>query len=57
MQCDIFPPLRPLIELLYHLVPLLDVFVLRQYDNLGRRDERGLTDAMMPARLHAVVIK
>jgi SAM-dependent methyltransferase len=57
LQCDIFPPLRPLIEILYHLVPLLDVFVLRQYDSLGRRDERGPTDAMMPATLHAVVIK
>lgn len=57
IQCDIFPPLRPLIEILYHLVPVLDVFVLRQYDNLGLRDERGPIDSIMPATLHAVVIK
>jgi len=57
MQCDIFPPFRPLLEVAYHLVPLLDLFVLRQYDSLGKKDELGPTDAMMPAMLHAVVIK
>ncbi|MGH9904713.1 MAG: class I SAM-dependent methyltransferase [Pyrinomonadaceae bacterium] len=57
LQCDVFPPVRPMIELLYHVVPWLDVFVLRQYDNLVRRDERGPVDSIMPATLHAVVIK
>jgi SAM-dependent methyltransferase len=32
LQCDVFPPVRPLIELTYHIIPLLDIFVLRQYD-------------------------
>lgn len=57
IQCDVFPPLRPVIELLYHTVPLLDVFVLRQYDTNARRDESARTDAFMPVTLHAVVVK
>lgn len=57
LQCDVFPPVRPMIELLYHVVPWLDVFVLRQYDNLARRDEEGPIDSMMPATVHAVVVK
>jgi SAM-dependent methyltransferase len=57
MQCDIFPLVRPLIELSYHLVPALDVFILREYDVNSGKDERGPVDSMMPARLHAVVIR
>ncbi|MGI8995333.1 MAG: class I SAM-dependent methyltransferase [Pyrinomonadaceae bacterium] len=57
MQCDVFPPVRLFVELLYHVLPWLDVFVLRQYDSLARRDERSRTDSIMPATLHAVVIK
>lgn len=57
IQCDVFPPARPLIEALYHVIPALDVFVLRQYDSVGRRDELGPTDAFMPVTLHAVVVK
>jgi SAM-dependent methyltransferase len=57
LQCDVFPPVRPLIEIACRIVPLLDVFVLRQYDSVGRRDELGPTDAFMPATLHAVVIR
>jgi SAM-dependent methyltransferase len=57
MQCDVFPLARPLIEVLFHVLPCLDIFVLRQYDNVARRDEHTLTDSFMPAVLHAVVIK
>lgn len=57
LQCDVFPPVRPIIELLYHIVPWLDVFVLRQYDNLKRRDRQDAVDSIMPATLHAVIIK
>jgi hypothetical protein len=35
----------------------LDVFVLRQYDSVGRRDDHALTESFMPAALHAVVVK
>jgi|GEM_PF-291974 len=57
IQCDVFPPLRPLIELAYHVLPWFDVFVIRQYDSTGRRDDPGPVDAAMPATLHAVVAK
>jgi SAM-dependent methyltransferase len=57
IQCDIFPPVRPFIELLQHTVPLLDAFVIRQYDSNARRDASAETAAFMPATLHAVVVK
>ncbi len=57
LQCDVFPPARPLIELAFHVLPRLDVLVLRQYDGMGARDTRPPTDAFMPAALHAVVVK
>lgn len=57
LQCDVFPPVRPLIELAFHALPRLDLLVLRQYDGVGARDARAPTDAFMPAALHAVVVK
>lgn len=57
LQCDIFPPVRLLVELLFHVLPWLDLFVLRQYDSLAHRDRRGRTETFMPATLHAVVIR
>lgn len=56
MQCDIFPPARLLVEVMFHLMPLLDVFVLRQYPNHHQR-QRSATGEFMPATLQAVVIK
>lgn len=57
LQCDVFPPVRLLNEALMHLLPRLDVFVLRQHDTMARRDESAVTDSAMPAALHAVVIR
>jgi SAM-dependent methyltransferase len=57
LQCDVFPPVRPLIELLYHLLPRMDAFVLRQYDSVSQRKEEHRMESFMPAALHAVVIK
>jgi SAM-dependent methyltransferase len=56
IQCDLFPLVRPLLVLLYRVVPFLDVFVLRQYDSASRGEHR-ITDSFMPATVHAVVIK
>lgn len=56
IQCDLFPPLRLLLVALYYTVPLLDVFVRRQYDS-GARGGSRTTNAFMPATLHAVIIK
>ncbi len=57
LQCDLVPLFRPLLVLLYRVVPVLDVFVRRQYDSAGDHGENRVTDAFMPATLHAVVIK
>jgi SAM-dependent methyltransferase len=57
IQCAVFPPARPVIELVARLLPRLDTLVLRQYDGVDYRDERARTDAFMPAALHAVVVK
>lgn len=57
MQCDIVPVVRPFIELLFHTVRFLDVFVLRQYNTTEFRDERAMTDSMLPSNMQAVVVK
>jgi SAM-dependent methyltransferase len=56
VQCDVSPPVRGLIGLLYRILPKLDVFVQRQYTT-GSRDEWSRTDSFMPAGLYAVVVK
>jgi len=57
LQCDIFPPVRPFIELLFHTIRFLDVFIVRQYNTRQFQDERSLTDSMLPSNIQAVVIK
>lgn len=58
LQCDVFPPVRPLIEMLYHVIPVLDRFVIRQYDSFVHRNDPGAaTRFFMPAALYAVVVK
>jgi SAM-dependent methyltransferase len=57
IQCDIAPPLRPLIEVMFHTIPKLDRFVTRQYNTVQYRDERSECDSMLPSNLQAVVVK
>lgn len=57
MQCDIFPPVRLLIEVLFHLMPLLDSFILRQYASNRVRNKESATDSFMPVTLHAIVLR
>jgi SAM-dependent methyltransferase len=57
LQCELFPPLRPLVEVAFHLVPLLDRFVVRQYDAVGTSDPARVCDSMLPSNIHAVVVK
>jgi SAM-dependent methyltransferase len=57
MQCDILPPLRPVIELLQTALPWLDVCVTRQYSSPARREEGRVMDSIMPATILAVVVK
>jgi len=55
-QCEIFPPLRPLIELLAHSFPWLDRLVTRQYTTFSRRPGSEC-DSMLPSNLQVVVVK
>ncbi|MDB4446570.1 methyltransferase domain-containing protein [Akkermansiaceae bacterium] len=57
LQCDIFPPIRLLNEVLFRLIPLMDWFVFRQYNTRQFKTEESLTDSMMPSNIQAVVIK
>lgn len=57
LQCDIFPLVRPFIELLFHTIRFLDIFISKQYNTREFQDERSLTDSMLPSNMQAVVIK
>lgn len=57
IQCDIFPPFRPIIEILSLLIPLFDKGVTAQYRKVGERKEEDLIDSMMPSNMQAVVVK
>ena len=57
LQCDIFPLLRPFIELLCLVFPLFDKAILDQYNIVGQRGEEHKTDSMLPSNMQAVVIK
>jgi len=57
LQSDINPFVRPFVEILFHLVPLLDYTIVAQYDTRQRRDASTLTDTMLPSNVQAVVVK
>ncbi|HEY0917989.1 class I SAM-dependent methyltransferase [Devosia sp.] len=57
MQCEIFPPLRPLIELMAGGMRHLDRFVGTQYDNTWNRTPEHEIDSMLPSNIQAVIIK
>jgi SAM-dependent methyltransferase len=56
LQCDIWPPMRVLNEILFRIVPLFDVFIVRQYDSRAFGKNREI-DSMLPSNVQAVVIK
>lgn len=57
IQCDIFPPLRPLLEVVCSLFPILDKLIIAQYDIVGNRSAERMTDSMLPSNIQAIVIK
>lgn len=57
MQCDIFPPMRPVIWMMSKVMRFLDVFILCQYNAVNPRDRTTMTDSMLPSNMHAVVVK
>lgn len=56
LQCDIFPPLRPLMEVAFHALPFFDRFVRRQYQHLAPTEE-NVIDTMMPSNVFVVAVK
>ena len=57
IQCDIFPLARPFIELLFHTIGFLDVFIVRQHNTRQFSGEGAVTDSMLPSNMQAVVIR
>lgn len=57
LQCDVFPPVRLLIEALCRILPLFEYAVLRQYNNTARTEPSDPRIGIMPATLMAVVRK
>lgn len=57
LQCDIFPPARLVVEILFRTIPILDRFIIRQYDTREFRDSSSETDSMLPSNIQAVVVR
>ena len=57
LQCDIFPPLRPIIEIISLIIPFLDRFIMRQFDCVGYKSEDRIIDSMLPSNIQAVFYK
>ncbi len=56
LQCKIFPPIRPIIELMAWTIRIFDVFIFEQYDTRNFREDR-VVDSMMPSNVQLVAIK
>ena len=57
LQCEIFPPLRPIIEIACSILPYFDRLIISQYDTVGDRSEGRRIDSMLPSNIQAVVLK
>lgn len=57
LQCDIFPPLRPFVELAAVSARFFDRFIVRQYDTREFKTDASLTDSMLPSNIQAVVLR
>ena len=57
LQCDIFPPIRPIIEIISLIIPFLDRFIMRQFDCVGYKSEDRIIDSMLPSNIQAVFYK
>jgi len=57
LQCEIFPPLRPIIEITCSILPYFDRLIISQYDTVGDRSKDRKTDSMLPSNMQAVVTK
>jgi SAM-dependent methyltransferase len=56
IQCEVSPPLRPLLEVMVHGFPRLDRFVKRQYATYNMVPGTEI-DSMLPSNLQVVAVK
>ncbi|OGQ95227.1 MAG: hypothetical protein A2521_03555 [Deltaproteobacteria bacterium RIFOXYD12_FULL_57_12] len=56
-QAEIFPPLRPVIELACAALPFFDRLIIAQYNTVGNFSDDHKIDSMLPSNMQAVVIK
>lgn len=57
LQCDIFPLVRPFLELLCYVIPVFDIFVTTQFDSTWQYSDDHQIDSMLPSNVQAVVVK
>lgn len=57
MQCDMFPLVRPLIELIFHTIRVFGFFIVKQYGTMQSRDEGSEIDSMLPSNIQVAAIK
>jgi SAM-dependent methyltransferase len=57
MQCDMFPLVRPLIELIFHTIRVFDFFIVKQYGTMQSRDEGSEIDSMLPSNIQVAALK
>ena len=57
LQCDIYLPIRLIVELISKVIPLFDIFIKRQYDCVGYKNKERLIDSMLPSNIQAVFYK
>lgn len=57
IQCDIFPPIRFIIESIAHSISIFDIFVVRQYDTNQIKTKDRLIDSMLPSNIQAIAFK
>lgn len=57
IQCDIFPPLRPILEIGVGVLPWLDRLIIAQYDTVYNYSTEHEIDSMLPSNIQAVIVK
>jgi SAM-dependent methyltransferase len=57
MQCDIWPPVRPVVEVMARSMRGLDRFVWQQFCTEQPRGDTARIDSMLPSNMQIVVVK
>ena len=57
IQSDIFPPVRPILELIAITIPIFDKFILLQFDTNQKKTKSRIIDSMLPSNIQVTAIK